>query len=261
MISSGIRKRSDLRDTVSHETVGLMLRGEAVPRWIKLECVVRHLADIAVRPPDVDATVGKFHELWLAAVAADQADGTAPDPHIAPARAPDAITASVPPAPLLKDMSSAPARHLWGGLPPRNSNFTGREDLLDQVHRSLGRHRQSALIPQPLHGLGGVGKSQLAVEFAYRYQSGYQLMWWIPADDEQAIRRSLVALVRRLGLSESDDVQDTVDTALDALRRWELHSRWLLIYDNAPEPSILRPYLPSGPGPYSHHIAEQELGR
>jgi hypothetical protein len=121
MISSGIRKRIDLRDTVSHETVGLMLRGEAVPRWIKLECVVRHLADIAVRPPDMDATVGKFHELWLAAVAADQADGTAPNPHIAPARSPDAITASVPPAPLLKDMSSAPARHLWGGLPPRTA--------------------------------------------------------------------------------------------------------------------------------------------
>ena len=248
MISSGIRKRNDLRDTVSHETVGLMLHGKAVPQWTKLECVVRHLADIAVRQPDADATVGKFHELWLAAVAAYQAGGTAPDPHVATARSPNAIAASALPAPLLKDMSSAPAGHLTGGLPPRNSNFTGREDLLDQVHRSLSRHRQLALIPQPLHGLGGVGKSQLAVEFAYRYQSGYQLVWWIPADDERSIRRSLVALVRRLGLLDSKDVQDTVDTALDTLRRGDPHSRWLLIYDNAAEPSVVRPYLPSGKG-------------
>jgi len=137
---------------------------------------------------------------------------------------------------------------LWGGIPPRNSNFTGREELLDQIHQALSRHQQSALIPQPLHGLGGVGKSQMAVEFAYRYQFGYQLVWWIQADDEQSIRRSLVSLARRLGLSESDDVQDTVDTALDALRRGNPHSRWLLIYDNAPEPSVVHPYLPSGQG-------------
>ncbi|MDQ4031030.1 MAG: FxSxx-COOH system tetratricopeptide repeat protein [Actinomycetota bacterium] len=137
---------------------------------------------------------------------------------------------------------------LWGGVPPRNNNFTGREDLLDQVHRALNRHQQSALIPQPLHGLGGVGKSQMAVEFAYRYQFCYQLVWWIQADDEQSIRRSLVSLARRLGLPESEDVQDTVDTALDALRRGRSHSTWLLIYDNAPEPSVVHPYLPSGQG-------------
>jgi hypothetical protein len=100
MISSAIRKRSDLRDTVSHETVALMLRGEAASRWkwIKLECVVRHLVDIAVRQPDVDATVRKFHELWLAVVAADQASGTATDPHVATADSPTASAASVLPA-------------------------------------------------------------------------------------------------------------------------------------------------------------------
>lgn len=158
----------------------------------------------------------------------------------------DVTTSQLPTAESGLTSPTPPA--LWGGVPPRNSNFTGREDLLDRIHRSLGRHMQSTLIPQPLHGLGGVGKSQLAVEFAYRYQSGYQLVWWIPADDERSIRRSLVSLARRLGLSESEDVQDTVDTALDALRRGDPHSRWLLIYDNAAEPSVVHPYLPSGPG-------------
>jgi hypothetical protein len=261
MISSGIRKCSDLRDTVSHETVGLMLRGEGVPRWIKLECVVRHLAVIAVRQPDVDTMVRRFHELWLAAVAADQAGGAAPDPHVAAAGSPGMIAASVLPAPLLKGMSSAPAMDLRRDLPQRNGNFTGREDLLDQIHRSLSLRTQSTMAAQPLHGLGGVGKSQIAVEFAYRYQSNYQLMWWVQADDERSIRRSLVSLARRLGLLESEDVHGTVDTALRALQRGEPHSRWLLIYDKRPRAQGRAPVPAVRPGACSRHLAEQELGR
>lgn len=137
---------------------------------------------------------------------------------------------------------------VWGGVPPRNKHFTGREDILGQVQRTLNQHSQSALVPQALHGLGGIGKSQLAVEFAYRYQDDYHLVWWIQANDERSIRRSLVSLARRLGQPESADVQDTVDTVLDALRRGDPHSRWLLIYDDAPEPGTVSPYLPSGVG-------------
>lgn len=137
---------------------------------------------------------------------------------------------------------------VWGGVPPRNKNFTGREDILALIQRTLGAHAQSALVPQTLHGLGGIGKSQMAIEFAYRFQDEYQLVWWIQADDERSIRRSLVSLAKRLGLPESADVQDTVDTVLDVLRRGDPHSRWLLIYDNAPEPGTVSPYLPSGIG-------------
>lgn len=137
---------------------------------------------------------------------------------------------------------------VWGGTPPRNSNFTGRRELLDQIHDALGQHTQSALVPQPLHGLGGIGKSQIAVEFAYLHQYDYELVWWIQADDEQSIRRSLTSLAKRLALAESDDVQEIVDRVLDALRRGDPYRRWLLIYDNAPEPSVVHPYLPSGPG-------------
>jgi WD40 repeat protein len=118
MISSGIRKRNDLRDTVSHETVGLMLRGGEAPGWTKLECVVRHLVDIAVRPPDVDVTVDKFHQLWLAAVAPNQAGDMATDADAARHNSSHAITANVLTEPLHEDMASAPATD----LPPRNPN-------------------------------------------------------------------------------------------------------------------------------------------
>ncbi|HEX6355945.1 FxSxx-COOH system tetratricopeptide repeat protein [Actinophytocola sp.] len=137
---------------------------------------------------------------------------------------------------------------VWGGVPPRNKHFTGRQDILAQVQRTLGQHSQSALVPQALHGLGGIGKSQLAMEFAYRYQDDYQLVWWIQAYDERSIKRSLVSLAKRLGLPESGDVQDTVDNVLDVLRRGEPYGRWLLIYDDAPEPGLVGPYLPSGAG-------------
>lgn len=137
---------------------------------------------------------------------------------------------------------------IWGGVPPRNNNFTGRTDLLDQIYDALRQHTPSALVPQPLHGLGGIGKSQVAVEFAYRNQFDYELLWWIQADDEQSIRRSLTSLARRLRLAESEDVQEIVDGVLDALRIGKPHPNWLLIYDNAPEPSVVQRYLPSGPG-------------
>ena len=137
---------------------------------------------------------------------------------------------------------------VWGGVPPRNRNFTGRDDILAEVKSTLSQYSQSALVPQALHGLGGIGKSQLAVEFAYRYQEDYQLVWWVQANDERSIRRSLVSLAKRLGQTESADVQDTVDNVLDMLRRGDPHSRWLLIYDDAPEPATVSPYLPSGVG-------------
>lgn len=137
---------------------------------------------------------------------------------------------------------------IWGGVPPRNSNFTGRADLLERIHDALRQHTPSALVPQPLFGLGGIGKSQVAVEFAYRNQFDYELVWWIQADDEQSIRRSLTSLARRLRLAESEDVQEVVDGVLDTLRLGKPHQNWLLIYDNAPEPAVVQPYLPSGPG-------------
>jgi hypothetical protein len=166
-----------------------------------------------------------------AAAEADDDDG---DPVYSTLRSSRATTASVP--------------QVWGGVPPRNKHFTGREDILTQVQRTLGQHSQSALVPQALHGLGGIGKSQLAVEYAYRYQDEYQLVWWVQANDERSVRRSLVSLAKRLHLPESADVQDTVDNVLDVLRRRDPYSSWLIIYDDAPEPGVVGPYLPSGVG-------------
>ncbi|MET7424606.1 FxSxx-COOH system tetratricopeptide repeat protein [Dactylosporangium sp. NPDC005555] len=136
----------------------------------------------------------------------------------------------------------------WGGVPPKNTHFTGRDEILETIAAGLREHDQATLVPQPVHGLGGIGKTQLAIEFAYRNQSFYDLVWWVQADDDRSIRRSFVSLAKRLDLPPSDAVEDTVDAVLDVLRLGEVHRRWLLIFDNADDPATLQPFLPTGSG-------------
>jgi hypothetical protein len=77
-ISAEIRRQNDMPDTLSHETVSALLRGDTLPRWSKVECVVRCLAAMAVHRPDQEAKVRRFHALWLDA--ADRERDSAPSP-------------------------------------------------------------------------------------------------------------------------------------------------------------------------------------
>ncbi|GAA0229727.1 FxSxx-COOH system tetratricopeptide repeat protein [Cryptosporangium japonicum] len=147
--------------------------------------------------------------------------------------------------------TSAPARDIpvvWGNVPQRNKNFTGREALLDQLRAQLTELRQAAVLPYAIHGLGGVGKTQLAAEYAYRNSNRYQVVWWISADQPSIARSGLAALAPRLGLQELafGRTEEAVTAVLDALRRGEPYARWLLIFDNADQPEDLRELLPQG---------------
>ncbi|NKZ06251.1 tetratricopeptide repeat protein [Actinomadura latina] len=138
---------------------------------------------------------------------------------------------------------------VWGKVPPRNKNFTGRTDLLARLRAGLGG-RVTAVLPHALHGLGGVGKTHMAVEYAHRYQSDYDLVWWIPADQPVLVRSSLASLAPRLGLPSASvsGVEEAANAVLEALRRGEPYTDWLLIFDNADEPEELSDILPQGPG-------------
>ncbi|KAA0935953.1 tetratricopeptide repeat protein [Streptomyces apricus] len=147
-------------------------------------------------------------------------------------------------------VASAPPHNpprIWGNVPQRNRNFTGRETLLDRLQeRLLGG--VTAVLPEALHGMGGVGKSQIAVEYVYRHSRSYRLVWWVPSDQESQIIQSLVELGEQMGLQAGPDMS-AVPAVLDALRQGEPYSNWLLVFDNAEDPRTVRKYFPNdGPG-------------
>ncbi|KAA2261763.1 tetratricopeptide repeat protein [Solihabitans fulvus] len=164
----------------------------------------------------------------------------------APSRSQGAdLTRTVPPIATERDRREEMPPAIMRGIPSRNPHFTGRKDILARLRSMLvNSTKQTALLPHALHGLGGVGKTQLAIEYVYRYASAYDLIWWVPAEDQTLIRTSLAALGSAMGLPESTDLSRTVDAVLDTLRTGQRYPRWLLVYDNANRPADLQPYLP-----------------
>ncbi|WP_045743247.1 FxSxx-COOH system tetratricopeptide repeat protein [Actinoplanes rectilineatus] len=134
-----------------------------------------------------------------------------------------------------------------GGLPPRNSRFVGREELLTRVRGLLG-NGPVVLLPSPDHQLGGTGRTQLAVEYAYRHADAYDLVWWIPAEQPAGMRAALAGLAQELGVPEARDLNRTLGAVRDALSRGEPYRDWLVVFENANRPEDIMPYLPSGAG-------------
>jgi tetratricopeptide (TPR) repeat protein len=128
-------------------------------------------------------------------------------------------------------------------LPPRNPTFTGRDVLLTELREQLARDAPVAVVAQALYGLGGVGKTQLALEYAHRYSTEYDLIWWIPAENALTISSSLARLGSKLGLRALVDQEQLVASVLDALRE---RNRWLLVFDNAEHPEEVAPFQPAG---------------
>jgi TIR domain/Tetratricopeptide repeat/AAA domain/NB-ARC domain len=130
----------------------------------------------------------------------------------------------------------------------RNAAFTGRSRLLEQLRDQLLGSAQRVVVPQVLHGLGGVGKTAVALEYTHRFKADYELVWWISAQSADSMRRTLAGLAEKMGLRVGDNITDAANSALDALRRGEPSSRWLLVYDNADNPEELEAFLPGGDG-------------
>jgi tetratricopeptide (TPR) repeat protein len=143
---------------------------------------------------------------------------------------------------------------IWENVPLRNRNFTGREAIFSRLRQGASSKIMAVLpedpLPQALQGLGGVGKTAVAIEYAYRYRAEYDVVWWIPAEQLPLVRSSLAALAGRLGLESAmaAGIDGAVAAALDALRLGNPYARWLLIFDNADRPEDFRDYIPQGPG-------------
>jgi tetratricopeptide (TPR) repeat protein/putative methionine-R-sulfoxide reductase with GAF domain/CheY-like chemotaxis protein len=125
-------------------------------------------------------------------------------------------------------------------LPERNPFFTGREQVLTQLQEALAERGRVAV-----SGLGGVGKTQTALEYAHRHLAEYTHAFWATADSRDALLSSYVTIERLLELPAADIQNQMV--AVEAVKRWlGAHEGWLLLLDNADDLSMARAFLPSG---------------
>jgi class 3 adenylate cyclase/tetratricopeptide (TPR) repeat protein len=123
----------------------------------------------------------------------------------------------------------------------RTRYFTGRDDLLDQLRQALmDRHRAA------LSGLGGVGKSQTAIEYAVRYRADYPRgVLWASAETVTALTSGFVEIAKALRLPAADS--NDQDVAVKAAQAWlNQNDGWLLILDNVDDRRELRPFVPEG---------------
>ncbi|MFS0696132.1 FxSxx-COOH system tetratricopeptide repeat protein [Streptomyces nitrosporeus] len=135
---------------------------------------------------------------------------------------------------------------IWNA-PPRNPGFTGRSLVLERMRDQLGGG-MAVVLPQPqaLYGLGGVGKTQVALEYVHRFMADYDLVWWISSEQMDDVVASLAELAVRLGAQGGDDMSAASQEAVDLLRRGVPSDRWLLVFDNADDPERLSRYFPQG---------------
>ncbi|MCZ4095921.1 tetratricopeptide repeat protein [Streptomyces sp. So13.3] len=136
---------------------------------------------------------------------------------------------------------------VWGGVPRRNIRFTGRENLLGSIYHRLQQAEHGAAVVTLL-GMSGVGKTQIAAEYVYRFGSEYDAVWWVPADQRGTLRQRLAELAPALGLTTGPEYGERLRAVLDALRRGNPYSRWLLVLDGADQVGDIADLLPSGPG-------------
>lgn len=155
----------------------------------------------------------------------------------------------------IEDLSQLAASLPWSNFPPiwnvpmpRNPFFMGREDLLAQLHTQLQSGQPATLSqPQAISGLGGIGKTQIAVEYAYCYRQEYQAVFWARAEDTEELNSSYTIIATLLNLPEKDAPEQS--RVVQAVKTWlQTHQGWLLILDNADEPDVLPAFLPPAPG-------------
>ncbi|MET7880818.1 FxSxx-COOH system tetratricopeptide repeat protein, partial [Micromonospora profundi] len=209
-------------------------QGRLVPLRIG-EVTVPPVLNALVAPSLADRSAEDAHRVLINAVQGPQR----------PVAEPDFPGARVPRPRPSGEAPRLPGGHqptLWE-VPRRNADFIGRDRDIDAVRRGL-RPGQPVVV-QSAVPLGGVGKTQVAVEYVHRFAAQYDLVAWINAEDPQLVPAQLTALAAGLGLV----VEHGEAGALPALRRHlQQPMRWLLVFDNAETAEAVQPWVPTGVG-------------
>jgi AAA+ ATPase superfamily predicted ATPase len=124
-------------------------------------------------------------------------------------------------------------------------HFVAREDELREIHKALSGDGSRHIVV--LHGLGGIGKTQLAIAYAKRHKDNYSAIFWLNIKDEDSLKQSFARVARQIlqeyplahGLSTID--MKNLDDVIDAVKAWlslPYNTRWLIIYDNYDNPRL-----------------------
>jgi hypothetical protein len=198
----------------------------------------RQIVPVRVGDTRIVEPFGEYGPVDLARMDAGQAAARLLWAFDRPAQVPGAVHADGPRFP-----STVP--QIWNA-PARNADFTGRAEALELLRDKLSGSG-SVVVAQALYGLGGVGKTQLALEYAHRFMADYDLVWWVPSERTGEVSLSLAELARKLELRVGDNVAEAAEAALEELRK-DTVPHWLLIFDNADNPKQLESWLPMGSG-------------
>jgi tetratricopeptide (TPR) repeat protein len=127
---------------------------------------------------------------------------------------------------------------------PRNSFFIGRDELLTRLHNEFRADQSTGLVqPQAISGLGGIGKTQIAIEYAYRFHRDYQAILWANAGSREILESSYLSIAMLLRLPEQEERE--IVRIVQAVKSWlQTHSGWLLILDNVEDLTLLFNFLP-----------------
>ena len=131
-----------------------------------------------------------------------------------------------------------------GNVPARNPDFAGREEQLADIRAGL--LAGGPVVVHAVRGMGGAGKSQVAIEYAHRHAGDYALTWWLDCGNRVLLGQQYAELAIHLGHGTRDaPPQEMRRAAISALRQ---HPSWLLVFDSVANPPIFRQWLPDGPG-------------
>lgn len=134
---------------------------------------------------------------------------------------------------------------IWNVPFPRNPFFTGREVLLQQIYESfIEIATTDSVYPVAINGLGGIGKSQIVLEYAYRHKDEYQNVFWVNAASRDILTANFIIVAELLQLMERNAQDQNIVIA--AVKRWlEKKTKWLLILDNADDLALAHEFLPT----------------
>jgi tetratricopeptide (TPR) repeat protein len=135
----------------------------------------------------------------------------------------------------------------------RNPYFTGRDDLFETIRHKIRDEQLKGYKHRiALFGLGGVGKTQIALEYCFRYKQDYDYVFWMSSADETRLLSSFSEIATLTG--SINTISDQTPGAIaQAVLRWSLsNGKWLFIFDNLDDISIIEGYLP--PPSNSGHV-------